>query len=212
MPPPGVPNWLFPSVVAYPFTVEPEALDLSVWVEAIGSRNGEIFVRFRNLVGPEVEGQLLISRRARTLSLTRFLAGYSSASLHLPNPPEEPALIPVPYRSGDEDQSEEMATGETNLPAAVPPPEPEPDRMGLLAVYLSLCLVWDRFIVDGPSLSSMTRRVRDQLGLTRQSQDNPDIYDPLQEVLSAIGDLLPPEEEEKPEVEPTSRFEREPPV
>lgn len=212
MPPPGVPDWIFPTVIA---ASRLDIRDPLVWVEAIGSRRGEIFVRFRDVLGPPGAGTSLamISRRSHTLTLDRFLEAYSSAEgddPYVPFPPEEPALIPVPYLE-DEDEIVLNGQGE-GLPTAPSPEEPAPrelDHLGMLAAFL--CLT-DMTVTS--AWNSLTPERRDQvLALMGRIAENFGWSSPRgKSLLGVYGDaidtllsLFP----EKEGVVPTSRFERE---
>jgi hypothetical protein len=156
----------------------------------------------------------MISRRSRTLPLERFLEAYHPAeeALYLPNPPEEPALIPVPYlEAGDQDEIVLNGQG-GNPPTAPSSEEPAPrelDHLGMLAAFL--CLT-DMTVTS--AWNSLTPERRDQvLALMGRVAENFGWSSPRgKSLLGVYGDAIDtllrmfPEKEG---VAPTSRFERE---
>jgi hypothetical protein len=230
MPPPGIPDWLFPSVY-----VVARAGESRVWVDSIRcyrqsaemvNTTGLRFmvgVRVRDLRWDSYASLWRVSRDSRHLSLEEFLERYSAPL------PEYYTLNPVLESDPSDDRYpeevlREAPPAEPQVEVArasfqvrwthgnEPEPEPEPDRLQLLMLYMIFCeLDVNRSNCRlAPSqktqLLSLVQRVAGKLGIVAPAVGD-DPFGVYREALDALGKLLLPQE---PEGGPRTRFEREP--
>lgn len=234
MPPPGIPDWLYPSVY-----VSAMAGGNRVWVDSVhchrlGAENATglriaVRVRVRDIRWDDTAHLWRISRDSRAILLGDFLEQYSaplpddytlSPSLELQRdpgddrypeevqqeaPPAEPQVVGVAHASVQVRWSN----------GGDPEPEPKPDRLQLLMLYTTLCQLPTGVIGNNLTPNQKKQITRLVLRVAEQaeipiSKDGKEVvpWDAVfREALNVLEKLLLPQE---PEDVPRTRFEREP--
>lgn len=218
MPPPGVPNWLFPTMVLH--TVG--AIDR----EGAGGPTFTLWVESVSCVAIDPTGEVGVTYRPLRLRENGWFVGMPSvvplrSFLRMVRDPEDMGeiqyLSPPHVRLDPEvdwdEREEDLGPGEQ-----VPLPTPSAElmgaaremrdrlRIGMLGMYLSMCEAIDRQSMTSPQCEGILAILRDRLGITV----DPEAQDPNQEVWDALESLLTETASASPREEPRTRFERDP--